>query len=208
LTIITPCARPENLPRIAESLAEAREQFDLSWFVVHDCRSGGPCDAMGEHFDGWETAMEVWHVASAGGDVAGHAQANRALDEIQRAAGTSADLIYRIDDDNLPVPGFFARLRELALGHPNVDLFLFAQLAAGRYDEARWPTGVAFPVPQVGMMDTAQFVFRRELLGDLRFRADDYQADGHFVEALYAKAGPDRTWFVNDPLTQYNAIRR
>jgi len=201
LTVVTPCSRPQNLARLAESLREAESHFDLQWLVVHDCRSS-MCDIPppAPTFGKW--SWTIMHAASGPGQVAGHAQVNHALDRINEG------LVWRLDDDNLPVPGFFKALNEAEQDFPNVDVFLFGQHAIGRYDEARWPTGVAPPTPLTGVMDSAQFVFRREALGGLRFQPDDYKADGAFIEALVAKVEPDKVIAFLAPLTQYNALAR
>ena len=197
LSVITPCSRPENLVSLAASLTEAKELFDVRWHVVHDCRSGECGFPLPDFVRG-----HLWHRPSKGLETAGHAQMNHALDRI------TDGLVWRLDDDNLPVPGFFKRLAELEAANPAVDLFLFGQLAAGRYDEAKWPGGVVHPIPEVGLMDSAQFVFRREVLGALRFQADDYKADGHFIEALHGQVGSTKTWIEPGPLTAYNALAR
>lgn len=198
LTVVTPCSRPQNLPALVAGLREAERHFDLMWRVVVDGAPGGPeWTYLFPH-----SGALVTYRRSKPGEVAGHAQANHALDAF------SDGLVWRLDDDNLPVPGFFERLRQLSDANPKCGLFLFAQLAAGRYDEARWPGDVAQPVPQVGVMDTAQFVFRREALGDLRFDANDYRADGVLAAELYAQVGHARTLFWPEPLTQYNVLAR
>jgi len=197
LAVITPCSRPENLSQLAPSLAKAKESFDVDWYVVHDCHSG-ECEFPLPDF-AWGHLL---HRPSVGADTAGHAQANHALDRID------AGLVWRLDDDNLPVPGFFARLRELDDANPRVDLFLFGQLAARRYDEAEWPEGWVPPIPRVGKMDTAQFVFRREALGPIRFLSTDYKADGRFIEELCTEVSAFKIWKENAPLTQYNALAR
>jgi hypothetical protein len=195
LTIVTPCSRQENLGRIAQSLRAAREFFNVTWSIVHDCRSGS-CDFPVPEF----VTGRLDHARSLDGDCAGHYQANVALDTFLDG------WVWRLDDDNLPVPGFFGRLAQLTEQTQGVDVFLFAQKAARRYDEAQWPDGVVPPIPKVGKMDSAQYVWRRDATFSLRFQQNDYCADGRFIEALCAKVGPCAIYSVAEPLTQYNAL--
>jgi hypothetical protein len=197
LTVVTPCARPQNLPRIARAVgAQAPwELFDYTWLIVHDCLSG-PCAGAGAPP---HPAASMAHHAD-GASVAGHAQANYALDRIDRG------LVWQLDDDNLPAPGFFAELARQAARHPGAGAYLFGQVAERRYDAALWAAhdGVVSPIPVLGKMDTAQYVVRREVVGPVRF-ALRYGADGLFIEDVVARAYP--CVYVPGPWTLYNALR-
>src|SRR5260370_19360877 len=158
LPVSAACARPQNLPRIAREVGtQARGVlFNYTWLLVHDCLSG-PCSGASAPP---HPASSMAHHAD-GGSVAGHAQANYALNRIARG------LVWRLDDDNLPAPGFFAELAR----HPRAGAYLFGQVAERRYDAAVWAAhdGVVPPIPVPGKMDTAPYRVRRQVLGPGRF---------------------------------------
>lgn len=118
-------------------------------------------------------------------------------------------LIWRLDDDNLPVSGFFRRLRGLAADMPTVDVFLFAQYRDGyRVAPEHSERYVVQPKLTVGQIDSAQYVIHRQRVGSVRYKADDYKADGEFITTLCEKAGPSAIYTEPQPLTDYNALWR
>ncbi|HEY6206289.1 MAG TPA: hypothetical protein VIW21_09005, partial [Chthoniobacterales bacterium] len=82
LHILTAVTRPENLPKLAESLIPAATAgVELAWHLGYD--------------------LERRHVA-------GQAVKNRLLDRI----GPGRDWVWILDDDNTAHPEFFRRLTE------------------------------------------------------------------------------------------------
>src|SRR5260370_35089347 len=116
-------ARPTNLPRLAREVGTQGpgELFDYTWLIVHDCLSG-PCSGASAPP---HPASSMAHHAD-GGSVAGPAQANYALNRIDRG------LVWRVADDNLPAPGFFAEPAR----HPPAAPDPFRQDAQRRSDAA------------------------------------------------------------------------
>jgi glycosyltransferase involved in cell wall biosynthesis len=57
----------------------------------------------------------------------------------------------------------------------------------------------------VGKIDSAQFLLRRDLIGETRFKKFDYKADGYFIEEIY-KRNPDDFIFIDKVLCYYNFI--
>src|SRR5260370_38594645 len=112
-------ARPTNLPRLAREVGTQGpgELFDYTWLIVHDCLSG-PCSGASAPP---HPASSMAHHAD-GGSVAGHAQANYALNRIDRG------LVWRLHDGNLPPPGFFAELPR----HPRAAADLFGHVTDAR----------------------------------------------------------------------------
>jgi len=128
----------------------------------------------------------VWHV---GFDleqqhIGGQAVKNRLLDDIHDG------WVWVCDDDNLPVPGFFAWLTQQA----PADLLLFAQRRQGRIVHAAYP--------QVDETDIAQAVMARSLIATQRL-PEVYNGDGLFLVALAAQTS--NIVLIDLPLTAYNA---
>ena len=128
----------------------------------------------------------VWHV---GFDldcqhIGGQAVKNRLLDEVQDG------WVWVCDDDNLPVPGFFAWLTQQA----PADLLLFAQRRQGRI--------AAAAAPRLDETDIAQAVIARTLIETCRI-PEVYNGDGLFLVALAAQTS--NIVLIDQPLTAYNA---
>jgi hypothetical protein len=97
LHILTAVTRPENLPKLAESLIPAAVAgVELAWHVGYD--------------------LERRHVA-------GQAVKNRLLDRIS----PSQDWVWILDDDNTAHPEFFRRMAETVAANPNVRLIACTQ---------------------------------------------------------------------------------
>lgn len=130
-----------------------------------------------------------WHVGYdlARQHVGGQAVKNRLLDDI------SDGYVWICDDDNLPAPGFLARLLTL----PPAPLYLFGQ---------RRPAGRCQPAlpPAVGQTDAAQLVAHISAIGGRRL-PEQYDGDGHWITAVWAACGGGL--LIDEPLTLYNAQR-
>ncbi|MFN5250886.1 MAG: glycosyltransferase family A protein [Bacteroidota bacterium] len=94
LNIITPCSRPQNLQKIAESINIPRENY--RWIVVHDSEtipdSPDNCEAYAVKVDGSQS---------------GHGQRNYALDLIKEGH------VYFNDDDTLIHPDLWDNIKDL-----------------------------------------------------------------------------------------------
>jgi hypothetical protein len=190
LSIITPCARPQNLAKISKELAQTPsiELFDSFWFIVHDCLAS-PCNFK-PVFEPMYTQVVLLHWM-APGSVVGHGQVNHVLDL------PHLGWVWRLDDDNLPARGFFFELAREIERSPQASVIIFGQQRDGQYVR---------PVARVRETDSAQYVYRRDALGPIRLRQQDYVADGYFVEDLVARVGSAAVVMVDEPLTRYNAL--
>ena len=177
LTIVTPCSRPENLPRIAESITGPAR-----WIVVVDSAVvQGKVEQPG--------AEVIYH--SEPGSVAGHAQRNAALDLID------SGWVYFLDDDNIMHPDFWT-LFDWLDEDDETGMVLVGQDVNGT---RRVPERIG-----IGLVDMAQLVVRRELIGDLRFPAHFYEADGMMIGALVRRHAA-KVQLVRDVLSYYNGLR-
>jgi hypothetical protein len=188
LYVVTPCARPQNLPRIAESIraADKAPAVALHWLVVLDDRFDIPAVVLAD--------PEVVICRGATG-VAGHAGRNDALQRIE------SGWIVFVDDDNLLHPALPRLLAETLAARPDARFIVFDQdLGDGIRKAGRENV-------RVGAIDSAQFAFDRSFAGEERFDVYAYSADGIFASRLFANA-PERFAFVNETAAFYNALNR
>ena len=185
LTIITPCSRPENLPRVYQSIEAGWPWFDIDWRVVFDTSVCEPAYIDGAIIAGLSVA----------GSRFGNAQRNYALDR------TDAGWVYFLDDDNLMHPALFEKLHAVIENNPALQAFALAQ------DCGIATRQVAPTCMHMGMIDMGQVCIKRELIGDIRFRLQPYEADGYFIEDVY-RAKSSAWGFVHEAVTFYNGLRR
>lgn len=180
ITLITPCSRPQNIEVMRRSI-----NFPCRWFVVYDADLV-PDDAF--------TDPAIINMAIKGG-VTGSAQRNLALDNI------TDGWVYCLDDDNLMHPDFYASAVRISTQMPYLTAILFSQ------ETGHGVRGVAPRTVKVGMIDMAQFIIRREIIGNLRFEPK-YEADGILIETIYNNEDQYRFYFYNrKPLTYYNKLK-
>lgn len=178
-TAITACSRPDNLPALAASLAALPNPhgYELHWWVVFDAPEAGPVPDV----PGW-TVHVLAHREPGNW---GHAQANRAMDEIRDG------FVWILDDDNLAHPGLLACRYE-----PGTVTLIGQQVSAD---------SVRVPAPSAGNVDKAQIVADRAVVGDVRLPLDCF-GDGRFVELLHA-ARPEATRIDPEVRAFYNRLQ-
>lgn len=161
LVVITPCSRPGNLGMLAQSIFG--HGLDVRWIVVVDGTKHTNIIA--------PLGAEVYYHANPDSKV-GMAQRNYALEVV------TDGWLYFLDDDNLMHPRFW---------------HLYPHMAGGRYlaytFDQELDKGVRIAAPEntrPGMVDMAQILVRRDLVGDTRFEYR-YEADGIFIGTLWAR---------------------
>jgi glycosyltransferase involved in cell wall biosynthesis len=87
--------------------------------------------------------------------------------------------VWFLDDDNLPHAEFAAGLLAAVVDHPNAEGLVFDQFV--KDGELRLKAKVDAGYAEV---DSAQFVFRRSVIGPHRWVVDDYAADAGFFVAV------------------------
>lgn len=132
-----------------------------------------------------------WHVSFdlERRHIGGQAVKNRLLDSIVDG------WVWICDDDNIPAPGFLDCLATLLPGI-TADVVLFGQDRGAR--------GVHSPVLEVGRIDAAQAVMRRETIGGMRL-PEIYEGDGVLICRVCAGRP---VLFVDEPLTYWNRQSR
>jgi hypothetical protein len=187
LNIITALSRPENLVVMADSITLAAAHFLVNWWIV------GP--ELPADLPLVAASIElIRHPHSAGGQL----QKNQAIERIP----DGNEWVWILDDDNTAVPGFFERLKIEIARIPTARAVIFSQKSKeGHIRLTAAPQNVG-PCN----IDTAQFVLRRDLIGDDRI-IDSYCGDGEFIGAIHRRASQVFTFVPDPPLVYYNSLR-
>jgi len=126
----------------------------------------------------------------------GNAQRNFALEQIQDG------FVYVLDDDNLMHPDFYSVTSGILNDYPAIECIFYSQVI----NKTHSVRAVNPDTIRVNFIDQAQFLISRKLIGDLIYE-HRYEADGVFIEKLYAASDKKIFYFYNDKaITYYNAL--
>lgn len=205
LNIITPCSRPENLFKMYDSIFGNTAFFpkeNIYWWICGD-------KALVYQKKSWFDFNEDFYqkneniildIGDSKNSTVGNYQRNYSLN---LASKTPTNWFIFIDDDNLIHPEFYWQFyRDLLNTAPKYKAYVYAQ-------DRREDLGVILePSKGIGYKktDSSQFVVRGDLIGKTRWKEDDYNADGLFIEELYKK--DPSSFFLSDKiLSLRNALR-
>ena len=158
ITIITPCSRIQNLPMLYESI-----KFDKinKWIIVYDTTVNSYCHS----FIHSEQIIEVDCKSSLNG-VVGNTQRNYALSLVE-----DDNYIYFLDDDNIIHPNFWKIVEELETD----TIHTFNQ-----YRDKHGHILLGNRI-EMNYIDTAMYIIHKNMIGDIKWQEDLYQADGKFI---------------------------
>lgn len=181
LTIITPCARPQNLKTIFQGLDFAHID---EWIIVYDS------DENPLQFARHSCIREVCHRNPA--SIVGNAQRNFALDLIAEKADA---FVYFLDDDNMVHPSLYAHLVTVL-----PDTLTTFDMQRSK-DHILY--GNNFSLSQI---DTAMVIVSNSLIKSLRWEMGVYAADFMFFNSL-SRTHADRCVYIPKILATYNSLR-
>lgn len=142
-----------------------------------------------------------WHLAFQSDlqpDPHGYVKFNEMIDLIPYN-----EWVWILDDDNDMHPHFFNAIVKAWHDFPDKAAIVFSQ---NRWDE-HGPVLHACPGNmRVGSVDTAQVVFKKDLIGHERFRTTYKCGDGEFYEKMYNRF-PDQFAFVDNPVVNFNGLK-
>jgi len=185
LNIITPVSRPENIGIISENLLTVCKEIKPIWYCCFD--KGVPLPKKPENitFGFWGNARKK--------SFFGNSSKNQMLEMFE------SGWVYFLDDDNLLHPDFEKCFLEAVEQYPSYHWFIFDQI---RKDGSLYLEATSRP--SINHVDTGQCVVRREAIGILRFKENEYAADGILYTKLLAKEIPIA---IRKTATYYNALR-
>jgi hypothetical protein len=189
LNIITPCGRPENLVKIKDDLNRFSDDIIICWYIVYDGKFNMNNLKIFEEFEPIMIYMAKSPYKNA---VGGHLHRNFAIEFFHIHQD---EYVYFLDDDNLISEDIINFTIDNKL---DKDVYLFSQLRNGN-------TIIADKdAVKVGVIDTAQVLFKRKCLNDYKFE-NVYDADGRFIMYLYEKYEFN---FCQDVFSFYNKLKQ
>jgi len=213
LYIVTPVSRAENIEIIFNSIKNQlipKFKDFVKWHLILD-----PIISSEEHVEiyklltdkiltGLKISLELGQNKKA---FVGHAHRNFFIKiynfqtEIKNIIKT--DYAYFLDDDTILHPEFLETVLPV-LETEKPEIIVFGQ--NNKDNSVR-----LLPSKEnikVGYIDMGQYVFKiNSLPNNIRFKEDDYCADGIFIEELYKHHGSDNTIVINKQLSFYNFLR-
>jgi hypothetical protein len=180
VTIITPCSRPENIPKIMESI-----NFDFihEWIIVYD---GKNIDSILE-FDN-PKIKEYIHTDEK--SIKGTSQRNYGLDVL---TDSSNGYVYFLDDDNYIHHSLYKLINNLEPG----NIYTFNQ-------ENNKIGNLLGNTIRVNRIDTAMFLVPISFTKNIRWNNSGTH-DGEFITEIYNKY-PEKWIYVNEYMCYYNKI--
>jgi predicted O-methyltransferase YrrM len=176
ITIITPSYRIDNTQKLKDSI-----NFDYvdEWIIVYDQTR------ISENPNLFKNS-KIKEYIHMGRGISGNPQRNYAMTKVTNP-GT---MIYYLDDDNLINPSIYKLFDVI----DNTKIYTFNQLNRLKGNDVR-----------VGGIDTAMFIVPYSLCKNKPWLADQYAADGMFIEKCY-EANKKNHIFVDDTLCYYNKL--
>jgi glycosyltransferase involved in cell wall biosynthesis len=197
LNIITRCSRINNLYKLSESIFST-DKFDITWYLVFDTNFVTDLNIdLLLHLQSLN--MVISFAKSIQGDH-GHQLINKCIDTIQDG------WVYVLDDDNLIHENFYERINEV-LGKTDKKAIIFNQKIGG-IDFTGQDLRICSPENvKVSKIDMAQFLLKRDLIGDSRIVQGQYVADGIFIENLHNN-NTEEFLFIDEVLCYYNYFQQ
>ena len=176
LNIITRCTRPDFLEKVKKSIFTTI-LFDIKWWVVFDTRVIKDIDA--DFLSNLQLlGGEAIFMRGENGDMA-HSLLSKVIDKIQEG------FVYFLDDDNILHENLYDTIHKKIIENPDKKGFIFSQKISGK-DFTGLDIREAKPEnTRVQHIDMAQFLLKRDLIGNERFVSGDYKADGYFIEKIF-----------------------
>jgi hypothetical protein len=182
LTIITPCCRQANIPKLYDSI-----MFDKihQWIIIYDTTKGRKYDKI------YANDPKIMEVECADAGCSGNSQRNYGLKLV------TDGFIYFLDDDNIIHPDFWT----LADTFNPAYFYTFNQL---RNKKGQILNGNNIARCHI---DTAMFVLHKQHIGDIVWRTNEYTADGYFIcDVAAAPANKGKHQFLNVVACYYNFL--
>jgi hypothetical protein len=99
--------------------------------------------------------------------------------------------VFFLDDDNLIHPNFNKAYDELITNSAEVNSLVLTQ--EGKFDDGRYFTREALSENiMVEKIDQGQVVFKRSIIGDLRYWENIYRGDGYFIMEYFIRDGKNK----------------
>ncbi len=198
LTILTRVTRLTNLKKVRNSIFTT-DKFDITWRVMFDTTVLKDIDA--EILASiQEKGGITYFINGIPGDF-GHQMLNKSIDDTQDG------FLYILDDDNIIHENFYENLHDAITNNPSKRGFVFHQKIDGK-DFTRLDVRIAEPsAMRVSGVDSAQYVLRKDLIGNIRIQPMNYIADSIYAEEVYNSNSPSDFCFIDKIMCYYNYLQ-
>jgi hypothetical protein len=180
LTIITPCCRQNNIPKLFNSI-----NFNkiINWIIIYDTSNDRKYNKL------YENNPKIMEVECTGG-ISGNPQRNHGISLVNDG------YIYFLDDDNIIHPEFWSIVDKL----DNNNFYTF--------DQARTKGGKILRGNEIGIrrIDTAMFIVHKKHIGNITWKCDLYGADFFFISEININNAGKHT-YINKTACYYNYLK-
>ena len=181
LTIITPCCRPQNLPKIYESM---NFEYIDKWIIVYDTSKNRSYSRIfTEH-------PKIIEAECDDDGVVGHPQRNFALNFVSKG------FIYFLDDDNLMHNNLWAVYSSIM----NDDKYMYS-FDMERQDGSIKKGNELF----LHVIDTGMVLIHHSIIKGLKWYKHFQYSDGIFITTIFEK-NKDSCSYISIPLCYYNKL--
>lgn len=214
LYIVTPLSRVENLENIVKSFPNicTRKNKHYQWYCVVDgkldMKETGLLNKIQDLYRNFSTLLP-----QISNSFVGHSHRNYFLNEMYSkknimyqhwSQSKKTDWVYFLDDDTLLHPDFLETIIPLLESNSDKAAIIFDQ----ENKDGSMRLFANINQVKVCHIDMGQYIVNlKKLPSDLRFKEDDYCADGIFIEELFNRVGPEQFLVVNKTLSTYNKLR-
>jgi len=199
LNIITRCTRLNYIKDVMKSIFDTpHDGIDVKWWLVFDTRNLKEIDVQFLKETSNINCQADYYVGEEGDF--GHQLINKTIDKIEDG------WIYILDDDNSLHEDFYTRFKQIVKENPEKRAIILSQKVDGK-DFTGLDIRVASPENcKVRHIDMAQFVLRRDLLGEsYRIPPMMYIGDGVMIEKMFEE-NRDDFFFTGEVLCYYNKL--
>lgn len=209
LYIVTPLSRLLNLVQINESFKKSSsyDDWDFLHFVIVDNKLS---ENDKQHVS---ILMEreyhsLVRFSPYSNSFVGHSHRNWFINEVFLKKPLEhtfqTDWVYFLDDDTLLHPDFLETILPLLESNSDKAAIIFDQ----ENKDGSMRLFANINQVKVCHIDMGQYIVNlSKLPSDLRFKENDYCADGIFIEELFNRVGPEQFIVVNKTLSTYNKLR-
>jgi hypothetical protein len=186
ITIITPSCNIKNLPILYNSINFNKIN---KWIIVYDTTKDSYIHSFSDH----KQIIEVDCQSSING-IVGNTQRNYGLSLVD-----DDNYIYFLDDDNIIHPDFWKIIDDLE----EDAIHTFNQYR----DRDNYENILLGNRIQVYCIDTAMFIIHKNMIGDIRWQENLYEADGKFISDINSSGKYKHKYFSNY-FCYYNYIKK
>jgi len=196
--IITRCTRLSHLAEIKKTVFNT-DKFNVTWYIIFDTNVIQEVSVETIILLNEERIKTTYRKSDDGDH--GHQLINDTIDSIKDG------WVYVVDDDNIIHENFYERVYQIIKENKKSTAIIFDQKVGGIDFTKLDIRECGKDLVKVGKIDMAQFLLRRDLIGNYRIPKGHYVGDGMFIEEIFNE-NEKKFVFVNEVLCYYNYFQQ